>query len=127
MDVNDRLDLHELAARYGNVVDSGDLDALSTIYTDDAVLTLVLPDGKQVRKDGLAAIKEYLDASGGATLHHVTNVIAGQVDGDAVLTYRVVGPSAGGRVFSGDYRARTTKTAVGWRLADLTITLRPPR
>src|SRR5947199_3433586 len=47
--VEERLDIAELAVRYGNIVDDRDWSRFSELFTEDAVLTISgLPDGEVV-------------------------------------------------------------------------------
>jgi hypothetical protein len=125
----DRVDLHELVARYGNVVDDGDLGRLGTVYTDDAALVLRTASGHEVRKDGLAEIGEFLGASNSTNAHILTNVTTAVEDGEVILRYRMAPPPAaraegGGGLFSIDYRDVVARTEHGWRIAHHTITMR---
>ena len=55
MELADRLALHELPGRYGDLIDDRDWDGLSQIFVDEA--TFEIPD--QVL-DGLEAIREFM-------------------------------------------------------------------
>jgi ketosteroid isomerase-like protein len=134
LSADDRIELHELVAHYGNVVDARDLDALGTVYTDDATFTLVTASGREVHKEGLAEIGEFLAASNSTNAHILTNVTTA-VDGAGndeavILRYRMSPPPStrvGGAdsLFSIDYRDVVVRTDAGWRIADHTITMRP--
>lgn len=127
---DDRIELHELVARYGNVVDDCDLDALGTVYASDAVMVLQLANGREVTKAGLAEIGEFLAASNSTNAHILTNIttaVEPAAEGeDVVLRYRMGAPS-GSDLFSIDYRDVCVRTDAGWRIAHHTITMRPPR
>jgi len=125
----DRIELHELVARYGNVVDDCDLDALGTVYTDDAELVLVTASGREVRKHGLGEIGEFLAASNSNNAHILTNITTAVEDAGAdeqvVLRYRMGAPK-GADLFSIDYRDVVVRTDAGWRIAHHTILMRAP-
>ena len=125
----DRIELHELVARYGNVVDDCDLDALGTVYTDDAELVLVTASGRAVRKHGLGEIGEFLAASNSNNAHILTNITTAVEDAGAdeqvVLRYRMGAPK-GADLFSIDYRDVVVRTDAGWRIAHHTILMRAP-
>ena len=134
LSADDRIELHELVARYGNVVDDCDLDALGTVYTEGARFTLVTPSGREVHKHGLAEIGEFLAASNSTNAHILTNITtavegAGN-DAQVILRYRMSPPPmtpdrrADG-LFSIDYRDVVVRIDAGWRIADHTITMRP--
>jgi len=129
LSAEDRIELHELVARYGNVVDDCDLDALGTVYTDDAELVLVTASGREVRKHGLGEIGEFLAASNSTNAHILTNITTAVEDAGAdeqvVLRYRMGAPK-GADLFSIDYRDVVVRTDAGWRIAHHTILMRAP-
>lgn len=120
----DRIELHELVARYGNVVDDCDLDALGTVYVDDAELLLLAGSGRKVRKHGLAEIGEFLASSNSANAHILTNITTAVEGDDVVLRYRMAPPKGADALFSIDYRDVCVHTDVGWRIAHHTILMR---
>ena len=122
--VEERLDIAELAVRYGNIVDDRDWSRFSELFTEDAVLTISgLPDGEVVQ-DGMAAIVEYMETSRHAVSHHITNVeLVSQ--GDAVrVRAKIIGPGRTGRVGVGDYDDLVVRTDSGWRISRKRLTLR---
>jgi len=129
LSAEDRIELHELVARYGNVVDDCDLDALGTVYTDDAELVLVTASGREVRKHGLGEIGEFLAASNSNNAHILTNITTAVEDAGAdeqvILRYRMGAPR-GADLFSIDYRDVVVRTDAGWRIAHHTILMRAP-
>jgi hypothetical protein len=124
----DRVELHELVARYGNVVDDGDLGRLGTVYTDDADLVLVTASGREMRKHGLSEIGEFLASSNSTNAHILTNATTDVVAGEVILRYRMAPPPASragaDSLFSVDYRDVVVRTDDGWRIAHHTITMR---
>ena len=129
LSAEDRIELHELVARYGNVVDDCDLDALGTVYTDDAELVLVTASGREVCKHGLGEIGEFLAASNSNNAHILTNITTAVEDAGAdeqvILRYRMGAPR-GADLFSIDYRDVVVRTDAGWRIAHHTILMRAP-
>lgn len=125
LSADDRIELHELVARYGNVVDACDLDALGTVYTEDATFTLVTASGREVHQRGLAEIGEFLAASNSTNAHILTNITTAVEADQVVLRYRMAPPRGADTIFSIDYRDVVLRTAAGWRIADHTITMRP--
>jgi 3-phenylpropionate/cinnamic acid dioxygenase small subunit len=121
----DRLELHELASRYGNVVDARDWDGLSKVFTEDAVFHMEgFEDSQQVR--GLESIRAMMKTSRHPVAHHVTNVEIRVEDVDVRLFFKVLGPGPRGRVGSADYRDLVRREADGWRIAVHNVTLRRP-
>jgi ketosteroid isomerase-like protein len=122
----ERLEINELAARYGNVVDDRDWDRLDSVFTSDAVFELHGFPVSDLRFDGLAAIREFMTGSRHPVAHHVTNVEI-DVSSDGVgLRSKVMGSGHRGRVGSADYRDRLRKTEHGWRIAHRVVSLRRP-
>lgn len=121
----DRLELHELAARYGDLIDARDWEGLSTVFVADAVFDL--SDIKKGELRGLAAIQEHMELEPHHPLaHHITNVYV-ETDGAGVrLRSRVVGVLPDHRAGSGEYRDEVVPTADGWRIARRTFRLRRP-
>jgi len=125
LSLEDRLALHELAARYGNVIDDRAWDELSTVFAADATFeTIGFADTTRVA--GLAAIRTMLEQSRHPVAHHVTNVEVRE-DGDVVhLFFKVIGPGPRGRVGSADYRDVVRREPDGWRIVTHCATLRRP-
>ena len=81
--VADRLDIHELLARYAWALDTGDLDGLVACFTPDAVVTEEVFEDPD-RWEGHAGIRRlgqhYSSAPGfPGRQHHITQVL---IDGD---------------------------------------------
>lgn len=90
LDLEDRLDLHELAARYGDIIDDRDWQALDRVFTEDAVFEVI----DLVCMEGLAEIKRYMHDEGRHPLAHlITNIHVVQDADDIRLRSRGVFPS----------------------------------
>lgn len=121
--VVDRLEIHELAARYGNVVDDRDWDGLAGVFTVDATFTMRdFPGGDRVLH-GLHEIRRHMAGSRHPVAHHVTNVVVGVGEDGVVLRSKILGSGARGRVGSADYRDRLRRTPDGWRIAERVVAL----
>ena len=120
----DRLEIHELAARYGTTIDDRDWIGLSRVFTDDAVFVLQgFPEG-DIRLEGFAAIRSMMEGGRHPVAHHVTNVVIDAGSAGVTMRSKIVGPGPKGRVGSADYRDRLRLTATGWRIAERVVTLR---
>ena len=124
LDLEDRLDLHELAARYGDNIDDRDWQALDRIFTEDAIFEVI----DLVRMEGLAEIKRYMHEEGRHPLAHlITNIhVAQDADGvrlrcRGVFPISAPGGGPGHRVFHGSYYDRVVKTSAGWRIKERTF------
>jgi 3-phenylpropionate/cinnamic acid dioxygenase small subunit len=120
LSLEDKLELHEMAARYGDIIDDRNWGALDTVFTDDAVFEVV----GLVTMDGLAEIRRYMAEEGRHPLAHlITNIQAGEDEEGVVLLSRGIfpidssGEGAGHRVFYGSYYDRVVAAPAGWRVS----------
>jgi ketosteroid isomerase-like protein len=124
LSVEDRLDLHELSARYAHAFDGGDAEAFAGLFADDAAF--VLPNGTRV--EGAEMIRE-LVASRAAEApkmrHLITNLVVEETPGGArgvSYFYCVRLPDDGFRLLNiGRYVDEYTKTDGGWRFASRSV------
>jgi hypothetical protein len=126
VDLQDRLALHELPGRYGDLIDDRDWEGLSSIFTDDA--TFEIP-GEVL--DGLEGIRAYMRGANHPRTHAMTNVYADATPDDpnstssAILRFRIIGMRRDGRIMSGRYRDELVRTADGWRVKARVFTSTP--
>lgn len=121
--VEDRLELHEIAARYGDLIDARDWTGLATVFTVDAVFDAT--DLGMPLLSGLEAIRKYMDESAIHPLgHHITNIYVESAGEEVILRSRIIAAGHRGRVSSASYRDRVRKTADGWRIYHRVCTLR---
>jgi ketosteroid isomerase-like protein len=120
VDLEDRLALHELPGRYGDLIDDRDWEGLSTIFLDDA--TFEIPDEVL---EGLEGIRAFMRTSNHPRTHAMTNVYADETPQGAILHFRIIGMRRDGRIMSGRYRDVVVKTADGWRVASRVFTSTP--
>ena len=94
----DRLELHELAARYGLVIDDRDWEGLAAVFTPGAVFELRgFPRGDE-RLEGLDAIRAHMMTARHPVAHHVTNVVVDAGDHEVRLRSKIIGSGPQGRV-----------------------------
>lgn len=122
MDIEDRLDVVETLARYGHVVDRGELDRLDTVFTRDATYDMSavgLP--VMVGVDALRAGALRLGA-GNPVAHHVTDVVIRSATADgAVVDSKGLMLTVEGTLRSVTHHDVVRRTADGWRIAARTI------
>ena len=125
----DRLELHELAARYGNSIDERDWARFATVFTEDCRYELANFGRIDTIIEGRAALCAYMAASKSHPVAHlVTNVELLVVNGAVTMCSKILGTLAGGYCGAADYRDIVVQTGTGWRIADRVVTLRrPPR
>ena len=88
----DRLEIHELAARYGTTIDDRDWPALEQVFCRDAVYELrgFGPTDRQVV--GSAEIRRMMeDTQDHPVAHHVTNVIVTVEGSEVRMRSKVIG------------------------------------
>jgi hypothetical protein len=119
LSIEDRMELHELAGRYGDIIDDRDWPALDTVFTPDAVFEVV---GLTIMR-GLADIKRFMIEEGRHPLAHlITNIHVEEGTGGVRLLSRGIFPissrdgGSGHRVFHGSYYDDVVKTPDGWRV-----------
>ncbi len=123
MDMNDRLELHELPGRYGDAIDDRDWDRLGQIFTDDAVFDLT--DLGAPLLEGLDRIKAFMDTEARhPRTHMMTNIYVDETPDGVKLNFRIVALQPEGRVGTASYYDDVVKTADGWRVKHRVTTLR---
>ena len=121
----DRIELHELAARYGTTIDERDWPGLEGVFCHDAVYELRNFGAPDRRVVGAATIRQMMEESDGHPVaHHVTNVIV-TVDGGRVrMRSKVIGTSPSGRAGSADYDDIVRREDGTWRIASRVVVRR---
>ena len=118
--LSDKLELHELAAKYGSIIDDRNWDALSQIFTEDAYFSVV----DFVTMEGLDHIKQFMgsDKARHPLAHLITNIVVEQSEQEARINCQAIFPVSsegdhnGHRIFYGSYYDKVTKTSDGWRI-----------
>ncbi|WP_165485797.1 nuclear transport factor 2 family protein [Frankia sp. Cppng1_Ct_nod] len=110
----DRVALHEIAGRYGDLIDARDWPGLAHVFAVDAVFDLCDVGGP--RLEGLDAIRRFMDGSDHPLAHHITNIYVTEDDGEPVLHSRVIGILLDRRTGSGQYTDAVVRTPDGWRI-----------
>ncbi|KOU69182.1 polyketide cyclase [Streptomyces sp. MMG1533] len=116
--LEDRLAVTELIALYGHLIDAGELDRWSEVFTPDVVYDV--SDFGQGRLTGLAALTKAALALGAANpvAHHVTNVVIEEVSDDRVRARcKGLGVMADGSCGSATYEDTVVRVADGWRIS----------
>jgi hypothetical protein len=123
LSVQDRLELHEIAARYGDMIDERDWEGLGLVFTPDAVFDAT--DLGMPLLNSLDAIRKHMDKTPHHPLgHHITNIYVLTEGDQVILRSRIIAAGHRGRVSSASYRDRVVKTPHGWRIKHRLCTLR---
>jgi SnoaL-like domain len=113
----DRAAITELISLHGHLVDSGELDRLDELFTDD--ITYDLSDFGLGSLEGMPAIRHAALALGEANPvgHHVTNVILTEhADNEAHARSKGIAINKDGTSGSVTYEDRFTRDERGWRI-----------
>jgi ketosteroid isomerase-like protein len=121
----ERLEIHELAARYGFMVDDRDWAALGSVFTEDAVYVIKFATG-EVRWDGISGIRTLMDPGHHPLSHHVGNVVVHADASGVTMRSKVIATLSGGRASAFDYADQLRRTPAGWRISRRVVTLRNP-
>ena len=124
LSVGDRVALHELAARYGNVIDDRDWPRLAEVFVPDAVYELHGFGRIDRRCESLTEIVALMRANVHPVAHHVTNVEVTATPNDVRMMSKIVGTLDAGKAGSADYHDVVVKTPSGWRIAERHVHLR---
>ncbi len=127
LSIGDRLEIHELAARYGTTIDDRDWEGLEQVFCRDAVYELHGFEPTDRRVVGSAEVRRMMEESQEHPIaHHVTNVIVIVDAGEVRMRSKVIGSGARGRVGSADYDDVLRRERGAWRIARRVVTLRRP-
>jgi SnoaL-like domain len=122
--VENRLDVHELVARYGHVLDENQFDRAHELFTDDAVFDGTAAGGATIQ--GWRAIAEHWSdpQTRHPLAHHATNVVLEpNPDGSITVVFKGLGVGYRGRVGTLVYRGSAVRTTSGWRFGSLAARL----
>jgi 3-phenylpropionate/cinnamic acid dioxygenase small subunit len=123
----DRLEIHELAARYGTTIDDRDWGGLERVFCRDAHYELHGFGPLDRRVVGASEVRRMMEETvEHPVAHHVTNVIVSFDGGEVRMRSKVIGPGARGRVGSADYDDVLRREDGAWRIARRIVTLRRP-
>jgi len=118
----DRIDIADTLARYGHVVDRGELDRLDTVFTPDvrydmSAVGLPVMAGVEALRAGALRL-----GAQNPVAHHTTDVMVLESDQDeAVVESKGFMLTVDGAVRSVTHHDVLHRTADGWRIASRTL------
>jgi len=120
----DRLAIHELIALHGHLMDEGQLDQLTQLFTDDVAYDLTPMDGPVLR--GVDAVRQAAQDLGprNPVAHLVTNTVVDEEGGSVIARSKFLGVQRDGSFGSGTYDDQLRYTADGWRICTRRVSLR---
>jgi ketosteroid isomerase-like protein len=122
--IADVVEITQTLARYGHVVDNGDVDALDQVFTDDAEMYPAHPGMAPIA--GLAALRATIASIPQPNHNTLPPTISVDADGTvrAVSRYLQLRPDGG--VVNGEYLDVVVPTAAGWRVSSRRVLRRYP-
>ncbi|WP_406229605.1 nuclear transport factor 2 family protein [Nocardia sp. NBC_01009] len=114
----DRIEITDLIARHGHLMDAGELDRMDELFTDGIIYELSDFGLGELR--GIPALRDAAIAlgAGNPVGHHITNIIIADADGDSVrVQSKGIGIHADGTCRSVVYDDMVVRAAVGWRIS----------
>lgn len=124
MDTRDIVEIQQLMAHYGHLVDGREFRRLGEIFSDDGSFDVIAYDAG--RHEGLAAVVAFFERASHPPAHHSTNLYVYEEAGAVRAWSKYAVPSEGGRMYGGDYRDTLTRTPSGWRIKERLVTARWP-
>ncbi|MEU1996744.1 nuclear transport factor 2 family protein [Nocardia gamkensis] len=118
LSIDDRLEINDLIAAHGHLMDAGELDRMDELFTPDVVYDLTELGFGELR--GITALREAALALGDANPvgHHITNVLITQNDaGTVVVRSKGIGINADGGCGSVTYEDVVVRESAGWRIS----------
>ena len=124
LSVADRLDIQQVIALYGHILDERLFSRIDELFTADVVYDL--QDFGDAVLNGIEAVREYWSLSTQHPLaHHATNIVISEGDDGVVSVWsKGIGVGYKGRVGSAVYKDVFVKTAAGWRMSQRICLLR---
>ncbi|HEY3005748.1 MAG TPA: nuclear transport factor 2 family protein [Kribbellaceae bacterium] len=130
MDAADIVEINQLLARYGHLIDAGSWERFDEVFVPDAVL-----DYRNCSMNvldvlhGLDAVVAVFRAANHPSAHHCTNVYVYEDDGAVRVKSKWFVPYTRERHqphrwYGGDYDDVVTRTEAGWRIQSRTCTAR---
>ena len=118
---NDIVDVGQVLALLGHVMDRRDFGRLAEVMTPDAVYDCnIFGFGTAI---GIDAIRDLMSKDGHALAHHCTNVFVHEADGETVgALSKGLGVLQGGVVASITFVDTLVRTPLGWRISSHVLT-----
>jgi 3-phenylpropionate/cinnamic acid dioxygenase small subunit len=112
----DRLEIHELLARYGFILDDRDWQSFDAVFTEDGVCDLTAWQVPMMR--GIAAIRATYAEIAHPVAHLTMNTVIEAVsDERARVRSKILAVRPDRRVETAEYHDELARTAGGWRIA----------
>jgi 3-phenylpropionate/cinnamic acid dioxygenase small subunit len=117
MTPEDRVAITDLISMHGHLTDSGQLDRMTELFTDDVVYDLT--DYGQEPLVGRESLRQAALALGDRNPvgHHVTNIVLTELPDEVRALSKGLGVMADGTCGSATYEDVVVRTSEGWRIS----------
>ncbi|MFD0363347.1 nuclear transport factor 2 family protein [Nocardia sp. GCM10030253] len=118
LSAQDRIEITDLIARHGHLMDAGEFDRMDELFT--AGIIYELSDFGLGELRGIPALRDAAIRLGDANPvgHHITNVVIADADGDSVrVQSKGIGIHADGTSRSVGYDDVVVRDGGGWRIS----------
>jgi 3-phenylpropionate/cinnamic acid dioxygenase small subunit len=122
LEAQDRLEIYELLALHGHLMDAGEFDRLGELFTEDFVYDLDALGHGQLQGAGALVEASLALGDNNPLGHHVTNALVTESTGDeALVRSKGIGILADGTSGTVVYEDVVRRTPQGWRIARRTV------
>lgn len=125
METHDLVEIQQLMAHYGHLVDAKQWPRLGEIFSDDGAFDVIAYDAG--RHEGLPAVRAFFERANHPAAHHSTNLFVFEDSGAVRAHSKYAVPTPDGRLHGGDYRDKLIKTGAGWRIQERIVIPRWPK
>lgn len=125
MDTRDIVEIQQLMAHYGHLVDAKHWHRLGEVFSDDGVFDVTAYGAGRYK--GLAAVRAFFEGAAHPPAHHATNLYVYEDAGGVRALSKYAVPGESGRMFGGDYQDTLARAPSGWRLSERVVTQRWPK
>lgn len=117
LSAQDRIEIGDLIALHGHLMDAGELDRMDELFT--AGITYDLSDFGSGELRGIPALRKAAVAlgDGNPVGHHITNVVITETDGAVRVRSKGIAIHADGSSRSVEYDDTVVREAGGWRIS----------
>ncbi|WP_433205455.1 nuclear transport factor 2 family protein [Nocardia sp. CA-107356] len=117
LSVQDRIEIGDLIALHGHLMDAGELDRMDELFT--AGITYDLNDFGLGELRGIPALQDAAVTlgDGNPVGHHITNIVIAEAGGAVRVRSKGIGIYANGSSGSVEYDDTVVREAAGWRIS----------
>ena len=120
MNHDDFVQIEQVYALYGHLLDAGDFERMTEVFTEDCVVDetgLGLGRSQGHPREMKAIVDRAIREGKQPVAHHQMNiVVVSEAGGTATCRAKAIGILPGGRAYTGDYVDEFVRLPEGWRI-----------